>query len=140
MWHIRRQSVCLANSRKLNGRCVAGREWDGNNFGASIRPIGSADKGELYGERYYTDGKDPELLDLIEIPLVNPQPSTYQSENHLVDSKRRWRRSGTLTPDQIPMLSKQSGEPFGWTAAPLETAKMIKYRERRQQSFLIHLC
>jgi len=32
--------VCLANSRKLAGRCVAGKEWDGRNLGA--RRIGAA--------------------------------------------------------------------------------------------------
>jgi len=80
---------------------VAGREWDGRNFGAWIRPISSATKGELYGERYYANNKDPELLDVIEIPFLKPQPSTYQSENHLVDANRRWCRAGTLKLDQI---------------------------------------
>lgn len=93
--------VCLANSRKLNGRCVAGREWNGTKFGAWIRPVSATEKGELYGERYYTDGSDPELLDVIEVPLLNPRPSTYQSENYLVDSRRRWRRTGALTRKQI---------------------------------------
>jgi hypothetical protein len=93
--------VCFANSRKLNGRCVAGREWDGNKFGAWIRPISSAEKGELYGERYYESGDDPQLLDVIEVPLLNPQPSTYQSENHVVDAKKRWRRVDALNASQV---------------------------------------
>ncbi|MGH7707024.1 MAG: dual OB domain-containing protein, partial [Vulcanimicrobiaceae bacterium] len=31
--------VCLANSRKLQGRCVAGRELQKNGPGAWIRPV-----------------------------------------------------------------------------------------------------
>ena len=31
--------VCLANSRKLHGRCVAGREWDGDRVGPWLRPV-----------------------------------------------------------------------------------------------------
>jgi hypothetical protein len=96
-----RTIVCFANSRKLNGRCVAGREWDGNVFGAWIRPISSEPKGELYAERYYENNNDPQLLDVIEVPLLNPQPSTYQSENHLVDTKKRWRRVEALNANQI---------------------------------------
>jgi hypothetical protein len=93
--------VCLANSRKLNGRCVAGREWNGSKFGAWIRPVSATEKGELYSERYYTDGTDPELLDVIEVSLLSARPSTYQSENHLIDSRRHWRRTGVLTRNQI---------------------------------------
>jgi len=38
------------------------------------------------------------LLDIIEVPLLKPQPSQYQSENHLVDTKRPWRRVGAIDP------------------------------------------
>ena len=93
--------VCLANSRKLNGRCVAGREWDGSKFGPWVRPIGSAQKGELYSERYYENGNDPQLLDVIELSLLRPQPTTYQSENHLVNANKRWQRLDMLKVSQL---------------------------------------
>ena len=89
--------VCFANSRKLSGRCVAGREWDGRGFGAWIRPISACEKGELNIERYYEGWKDPELLDVIEMTLLGPQPSGYQTENHLVDASVRWRPVGRAT-------------------------------------------
>lgn len=89
--------VCFANSRKLNGRCVAGREWDGRRFGAWIRPVSAREKGELDVERYYGDWADPHLLDVIEMSLLEPRPSSYQAENHLVDPGAKWRLVGRAT-------------------------------------------
>jgi hypothetical protein len=34
-----RRIVCLANSRKMNGRCIAGRELNEGKAGAWIRPV-----------------------------------------------------------------------------------------------------
>jgi hypothetical protein len=93
--------VCLANSRKLSGRCVAGREWDGQKFGAWIRPIGPTQKGELGTERLYKGGKDPKLLDLMEVPLLRAVPVDYQSENHLVDTSKKWQHRGAITRQQL---------------------------------------
>src|SRR5260370_16894129 len=60
--------VCLANSRKLAGRCVAGKEWDGQKIGAWCRPVSARDRGELTAERWYRKTwRDPQLLDLIEV-------------------------------------------------------------------------
>jgi len=99
--------VCLANSRKLSGRCVAGREWDGNRFWAWIRPVSSSEKGELVAERYCEAWRDPQLLDVIEIPLLEARPSGYQSENHLIDAKRRWVCQGAIAVDQLlPAVEK----------------------------------
>ena len=93
--------VCLANSRKLNGRCVAGREWDGKAFGKWIRPVSSSQTGELASERYYKDGNDPKLLDIIEIPLIEPLPHGYQTENHVVNPRERWDNQGAITLGQL---------------------------------------
>ena len=102
--------VCLANSRKLNGRCVAGREWDGTGFGCWIRPVSSAQKGELGNQRYCEGTRDPQLLDVIEVPLLEPRSSGYQSENHLIDPKQQWRCRGNVTVEQIvPAIEKING-------------------------------
>ena len=39
--------VCLANSRKLNGRCLAGKEFGGKGVGTWIRPVGAREHGEV---------------------------------------------------------------------------------------------
>src|SRR5216684_6065048 len=90
--------VCLANSRKLAGRCVAGKEWDGCTLGAWCRPVSARDRGELTAERWYCKTwRDPQLLDLIEVGLLGPRPSTFQTENHLVDTSMRWKYAGHVS-------------------------------------------
>ena len=94
--------VCLANSRKLTGRCVAGKEWDGQKLGAWCRPVSARDRGELTAERWYCKTwRDPQLLDLIEVSLLGPRPSGCQTENYLVDTSVRWRFAGRLTAQQL---------------------------------------
>jgi hypothetical protein len=39
--------LCLANSRKLSGRCLAGKEFGGNDIGTWIRPVGAREHGEV---------------------------------------------------------------------------------------------
>jgi hypothetical protein len=89
--------VCLANSRKLAGRCVAGKEWDGCRPGRWCRPVSARDRGELTAERWYARSwRDPKLLDLIEVTLSEPRPSGCQSENHLIDTSVRWKYVGRV--------------------------------------------
>jgi len=90
--------VCLANSRKLTGRCVAGKEWDGQRVGEWCRPVSARERGELTAERWYAKSwRDPRLLDLIRVALVAPHPSGCQTENQLVDTTVRWQFAGRLS-------------------------------------------
>ncbi len=94
--------VCLANSRKLTGRCVAGKEWDGQKPGAWYRPVSGRERGELTAERWYRKTwRDPQLLDLIEVTLLAPRPSGCQKENHLIDTSVRWRFVGRVMARQL---------------------------------------
>lgn len=89
--------VCLANSRKLTGRCVAGKEWDGCRPGPWCRPVSSKERGELTAERWYARSwRDPRLLDLIQVGLLAARPSGCQTENHLVDTAVRWKFVGKV--------------------------------------------
>ena len=94
--------VCLANSRKLAGRCVAGREWNGQSAGPWCRPVSARDRGELTAERWYArTWRDPQLLDIIQVTLIGPCPSGCQSENHLIDSSVRWQFRGRVLQEHL---------------------------------------
>jgi hypothetical protein len=85
----------LANSRKLNGRCVAGVEIDGGTSSGWIRPVSDREHGEVSEyERQYANGSDPEVLDIIDVPLLSPRPWSFQQENWLLDPKFYWERRG----------------------------------------------
>ena len=45
-------------------------------------------------ERQYEDGSDPRVLDVIDVPVLNPQPRDYQQENWLLDPDSYWKESG----------------------------------------------
>ena len=98
--------VCLANSRKLSGRCVAGKEaLDDGRFGAWVRPVSARGNEEVSeDERQYADGSDPRVLDVIDVPVLNAQPKTYQQENWLLDQDRCWQRVQRVEPNQLTQL------------------------------------
>jgi hypothetical protein len=83
--------ICLANSRKISGRCIAGKIIEGQDRGNWLRPISGRPTGELSEEdRRYKDGTTPKLGDIISIPLRSPQQHAFQPENHLIDDRYYW--------------------------------------------------
>ena len=102
--------VCFANSRKLNGRCIAGLRWDGTKCSTWIRPISALEHGELIHERFYSDGKDPELLDIIELGLLSPRIKGCHTEDVLVAPGDTWTRRGSITfREALAFVSKPVG-------------------------------
>ena len=94
--------VCLANSRKLSGRCLAGKEVAGTAFGDWIRPVSARSTEEVSErERAYVDGSDPQVSDIIDVPLLEPTPKTFQSENWLLDPEAYWVHRGQLSYAQL---------------------------------------
>ena len=85
--------LCLANSRKLAGRCIAGREVLPAGAGPWIRPISDRPSEEVSEhERQYEDGSDPRVLDVIDVPMIRHHPHACQTENWLLDPDFYWVR------------------------------------------------
>jgi hypothetical protein len=103
--------ICLANSRKITGRCVAGKEVGSGGPGAWVRPISGRQTGELSEEdRRYENGQDPKLLDIVRIPMVEPKPHGFQTENHLIDDGYYWTKERQATWGELKAaLDKVSG-------------------------------
>jgi hypothetical protein len=62
--------VCLANSWKLEERCVAGIDLDTEKW---IRPVCDSvypENGKVPKSARLIEGREPELLDILEIPLA----------------------------------------------------------------------
>ena len=91
-----KQIVCLANSRKLSGRYIAGQEWsEERRAGSWVRPVSDREGGEVSEyERQYEDGSDPRVLDIIRIPVIEPKPKDWQTENWLLDPEFYWQKEG----------------------------------------------
>ena len=98
--------VCLANSRKLHGRCVAGREWTDGRAGQWVRPVSDREHQDVSEyERQYEDGSDPRVLDIIDVPVLDPKPEIYQTENWLLDPEYYWEKVGRLSWFDLPVLA-----------------------------------
>lgn len=94
--------VCLANSRKHNGRCIAGVEIVDRLPGEWVRPVSDRPGAEVSeDERQYPDGSDPRVLDVLELPLLDSAPDGYQAENWLLDPDSYWVRKGRVTWEQL---------------------------------------
>ncbi|MFL6140666.1 MAG: dual OB domain-containing protein [Labedaea sp.] len=97
--------VCLANSRKHSGRCVAGIEIESKKW---VRPVSSRPGHEVSAaERQYRGGVDPRVLDVISIPLLRARPVGFQRENWLLDPNAYWRKIGRIEWGELCALEEQ---------------------------------
>lgn len=100
--------VCLANSRKISGRCVAGKRTGDNSW---FRPISNRAGHEISElDRRYSDGKTAQLLDVIEIPCIEESPHGHQSENVLIDDRFYWEKKGSASWDDVLELVDQDAD------------------------------
>ena len=68
-----RTIICLANSRKISGRCIAGKVISDGMVREWIRPVSSRPSGEISEEeRRFENGTDPTVRDIITVPMVMP--------------------------------------------------------------------
>lgn len=85
---MKKTFICLANSRKLSGSCVVGKDIDDLS---SFRPVSSRPTEELSEiEVRYKNGQIPKLLDVISLEIKNAKPNGYQLENWLIDTDYYW--------------------------------------------------
>lgn len=106
-----KQILCLANSRKPSGRCVAGKE----KSGFWVRPVSSRPGGELSEhDRWFDNGVDPQVGDIIHVPMLRTQSHAYQTENHVIDDENYWRFHRKATwPEVMALVDKVTGELWG---------------------------
>ncbi len=97
--------VCLANSVKLGGSCIAGKEVLANGYGKWIRPVSERESAEVWdSESRYANHTVPKLLDIIGVPLKNPAPRNHQTENHVIGNTRPWKKCGQLPWNALAQL------------------------------------
>lgn len=100
---MKRQIVCLANSRKPDGKCLAGKALDDNSW---IRPpVSRRPNDSLSATEECVRGNDcrcgrcnpivPSLLDIIEVDLTDYAGYAHQTENYYI-SDNKWKKVGVL--------------------------------------------
>lgn len=90
--------ICVANSYKGNERCIAGIE---SHTAQWIRPISPAGEGAIDFNTRQIKGKEPAILDILEIPIQDHGPNYgCQPENRLL-APGNWTYLGKASPDDI---------------------------------------
>lgn len=81
--------ICLANSRKLGGKCVAGVRLDGRGW---VRLVSGTGDGSLSALQCQLSqvGREVQVLDIISVRLLSPSPKPHQPENWLI-ADEPWR-------------------------------------------------
>ena len=95
--------ICLANSRKNVNRCIAGVTSEGE----WIRPVSSLRDGSITWRMREIGGTEPELLDVLSIPLEDDGPDFgHQPENRLLNPGK-WQRMGRATASEVAVLCEK---------------------------------
>jgi hypothetical protein len=98
--------ICLANSRKFGGRCIAGKATAN---GAWIRPISARNSAEInFDERQYENGQEPQILDVVVVSMIGPSPRGHQQENHLIDADYYWKKKREVAWNELDALTDAS--------------------------------
>lgn len=87
--------ICLACSRKPEGRCVAGKEFLNGAFGSWIRPVTPGGHSAITNEqRKYPDGYSAVVLDYVAAEFTGQETGGFQAENHLILQPSKWKLAG----------------------------------------------
>lgn len=93
------EMLCLASSRKMQGRCLAGLRTDGQGW---VRPVTAGADGTLHLADYrLSDGTEPRVLDTLKIGVSRPTPEPHQPENHQI-SRTPWQLLSRPDPNTVP--------------------------------------
>lgn len=98
---MHKEIIVLAKSSKRGKYCIAGVDVDDGKW---IRPVSSdfMNEGAVpLADITYADGKVVQVLDIVRIKLLSPEPTEAQPENYLYDSRVKWEKIRRITLDEL---------------------------------------
>ena len=96
--NYRKTILCLANSWRPHGSCVAAKVFDKGKAGAWLRPVNSANENAISkADLQYEDGAFADVLDIVSVPFIEPRPEGHQTENEHIDPDYYWIKRGDAT-------------------------------------------
>lgn len=109
--------ICLACSRKPDGRCVAGKELVNGGFRGWIRPVTPGDHSAITnGQRKYPDGYSAVVLDYVTAEFTGQETGGFQAENHFISQPSQWKLAGKAKQPAKDLLEQLVDNPASlWT-------------------------
>jgi len=101
---MNKRIIFLANSKKYNGKCVAGKEL---STGEWVRPISRRISGEISQHEeclneecmqyktFCNCFKSPQMLDVLDVKVLKKTSYNHQTENYII-SRIRWEKVGEV--------------------------------------------
>jgi hypothetical protein len=133
-----RRILCLAASRKHGGLCYAGKDVE---TGEWIRPVSNRNGQEISDrERTLLDGSKAKVLDILEIAFLRAVPDGYQSENHLIDSSKKWKKVGEADWAGVESALDDHDGHSGSTRTTRGDFSEIGFARRRSIGWIIPYC
>lgn len=137
--------LVLANSIRRGGHCIAGREMfqrdDKWSYGPWVRPVSQHGEGEVRtGECLCSDGNQPAVLDIVEVPLTGKQDCAHQPENYLIDPTVRWLRVGTIQGNSLGVIEETPPDlwlQYGQRTDTIHTAAVLAAPSPFQSIYLV---
>jgi len=129
--------VCLANSFKTGGSCIAGREvLQTGAYGGWIRPVSGRPTAEIsFQESWCTSNSSPRLLDVLEIHFLKAAPRGHQTENYEIDPSKRWVKQGVLPWSELGNLVEKP--PTLWLNSDHTQSGLLNCVSHREAAKLI---
>lgn len=88
---------------------MAGKRLSGSRRGEWLRPVGASPTEELARAERYVGGREPRLLDILEVPFTRRVPHGCQRENCRVAPGIPWKCVGRLGPAEASELCDPAG-------------------------------
>ena len=123
--------IILANSRKMGERCIAGIDVQN---GAWVRPCFRTGKAGIPWSVRKINGAEPQLLDIVAIPLANNGPNCdIQPENRSL-LEGAWKKVDRAAVKQILKYRQQSGPILYNAEREIHIRELLKIHESERKS------
>ena len=101
---MKKEFILLTKSKKYGAYCISGVDTTTKDWIRIVHPHGGPIK---KWEICYDDGSEAECLDIIEVDCVCQDDITFQPENHVISSGKKWKRVGR---ERISILKEISAK------------------------------
>ena len=132
---MRRNLIILANSRKMRpNRCIAGIDAQ---TGEWVRPcFGKGEEGVPWDVRQ-VDGAEPQLLDMVAIPLASDGPHRDVQPENCRLLKGAWKGVGKATVKQVAKYCQKSGLILHNVDRRIHVSKLQNVSENERKSLCL---
>lgn len=97
---MKKTIILMTKSFKRNNYCIAGIDCKTGGWIRLVSDDKDSEGAVLCEDVKYNDGTEANVLDIVEVDLIRPNPTAAQSENWLYNRNITWKKCGVATLQQ----------------------------------------